>query len=66
LKVIFQYFPTSSRLLIPATGGSGGAAALPTIHEQFDEAGLAFVYRSVYPSGGAVDVAALPAVELTR
>ena len=33
-------------------------AALPTIHEQLDEAGLAFVYRSVYPSGGA-DVAAL-------
>ena len=33
-------------------------AALPTIHEQLDEAGLAFVYRSVYPSGGA-DVAAV-------
>jgi thiol-disulfide isomerase/thioredoxin len=33
-------------------------AALPTIHEQLDEAGLAFVYRSVYPSGGAGDVAA--------
>jgi thiol-disulfide isomerase/thioredoxin len=27
-------------------------AALPAIHEQLDEAGLAFVYRSVYPSGG--------------
>jgi len=27
-------------------------AALPTIHEQLDDAGLAFVYRSVYPSGG--------------
>ncbi len=34
-------------------------AALPTIHEQLDEAGLAFVYRSVYPSGGAGDVAAV-------
>ena len=34
-------------------------AALPTIHEQLDEAGLAFVYRSVYPSGGAGDVAAI-------
>ena len=33
-------------------------AALPAIHEQLDEAGLAFVYRSVYPSGGAGDVAA--------
>ncbi len=27
-------------------------AALPAIHEHLDEAGLAFVYRSVYPSGG--------------
>ena len=27
-------------------------AALPAIHEQLDEAGLAFVYRSVYPSAG--------------
>ena len=35
-------------------------AALPTIHEQLDEAGLAFVYRSIYPSGGPVDVAAIP------
>ena len=33
-------------------------AALPTIHEQLDESGLAFVYRSVYPSGGA-DLAAV-------
>ena len=33
-------------------------AALPTIHEQLEEAGLAFVYRSVYPSGGPGDVAA--------
>jgi thiol-disulfide isomerase/thioredoxin len=36
-------------------------AALPTIHEQLDEAGLAFVYRSIYPSAGPVDVAAIPA-----
>ena len=27
-------------------------AALPTIHEQLEEAGLAFVYRNAYPSGG--------------
>ena len=27
-------------------------AALPAVHEQLDEAGLSFVYRSVYPSGG--------------
>jgi thiol-disulfide isomerase/thioredoxin len=27
-------------------------AALPAIHEQLDEAGLTFVYRNVYPSGG--------------
>ena len=33
-------------------------AALPSIHEQLDEAGLAFVYRNVYPSGGLDDVAA--------
>ncbi len=32
-------------------------AALPTIHEQLDEAGLAFVYRHVYPN---TDVAAAP------
>ena len=32
-------------------------AALPSIHEQLDEAGLAFVYRNVYPSGGLDDVA---------
>ncbi|MFM7292446.1 MAG: trypsin-like peptidase domain-containing protein, partial [Planctomycetia bacterium] len=40
-------------------------AALPTVHEQLDEAGLAFVYRSVYPScgpvGGPGDVAAVSA-----
>ncbi len=34
-------------------------AALPTIHEQLDESGLSFVYRNVYPSGGAGDVAAV-------
>ena len=33
-------------------------AALPSIHEQLDEAGLAFVYRNVYPSGGLDDLAA--------
>ncbi|MFM7035828.1 MAG: trypsin-like peptidase domain-containing protein [Planctomycetia bacterium] len=41
-------------------------AALPAIHEQLDEAGLAFVYRSVYPSGGvaggAADHAAMPSM----
>jgi thiol-disulfide isomerase/thioredoxin len=31
-------------------------AALPSIHDQLDEAGLAFVFRTVYPSGG-LDVA---------
>ncbi|MEI6240835.1 MAG: trypsin-like peptidase domain-containing protein [Planctomycetia bacterium] len=30
-------------------------AALPAIHEQLDEAGLAFVYKSVYPSGAVAD-----------
>jgi S1-C subfamily serine protease len=33
-------------------------AALPTIHEQLDEAGLPFVYRAVYPSSGLDAVAA--------
>jgi len=33
-------------------------AALPAIHEQLDDAGLAFVYRAVYPSGGLDAVAA--------
>jgi len=33
-------------------------AALPSIHEQLDEAGLAFVYRNVYPSGGLDELAA--------
>ncbi|MFM7108647.1 MAG: trypsin-like peptidase domain-containing protein [Planctomycetaceae bacterium] len=32
-------------------------AALPAIHEQLEEAGLAFVYRAVYPSGGLDAVA---------
>ena len=36
-------------------------AALPTIHEQLDEAGLTFVYRSVYPSGSMGEVAAVSA-----
>ena len=30
---------------------------LPSIHEQLEEAGLAFVYRNVYPSGGPTDLA---------
>jgi thiol-disulfide isomerase/thioredoxin len=33
-------------------------AALPAIHEQLEEAGLGFVYRNVYPSGGLDAVAA--------
>jgi thiol-disulfide isomerase/thioredoxin len=33
-------------------------AALPSIHEQLEEAGLAFVYRNVYPSAGLDDLAA--------
>ena len=33
-------------------------AALPSIHDQLDEAGLAFIYRAVYPSGGLDAVAA--------
>ncbi|MFM8985173.1 MAG: trypsin-like peptidase domain-containing protein, partial [Planctomycetia bacterium] len=33
-------------------------AALPVIHEQLEEAGLGFVYRNVYPSGGLDAVAA--------
>ncbi len=44
-------------------------AALPAIHEQLEEAGLAFVYRNVYPSagldalaaGGSAHVPAMPA-----
>ena len=30
-------------------------AALPAIHEQLDESGLTFVYRSTYPSAGLAD-----------
>ena len=37
------------------TDNEGLFAALPAIHEQLDEAGLAFVYRSVYPSGAMAD-----------
>jgi len=33
-------------------------AALPSIHDHLEEAGLAFVFRSVYPSGGLDAVAA--------
>lgn len=36
-------------------------AALPSIHEQLEEAGLAFVYRNVYPSNG-LDIATGPHV----
>jgi len=32
-------------------------AALPAIHEQLEEAELAFVYRNVYPSGGLKNLA---------
>jgi hypothetical protein len=37
------------------TDNEGLFAALPAIHEQLDDAGLAFVYRSVYPSTGRAD-----------
>ena len=37
------------------TDNEGLFAALPAIHEQLDEAGLAFVYRNVYPSGTVAD-----------
>jgi len=43
------------------TDNEGLFAALPAIHEQLDEAGLAFVYKSVYPSGAVADAAG-PAV----
>jgi hypothetical protein len=43
------------------TDNEGLFAALPAIHEQLDEAGLAFVYRSVYPSGAVAEVSG-PAV----
>jgi thiol-disulfide isomerase/thioredoxin len=39
------------------TDNEGLFAALPAIHEQLDEAGLAFVYKSVYPSGSVADAA---------
>jgi len=35
-------------------------AALPSIHDQLDDAGLTFVYRTVYPSGGLEVAAAGP------
>jgi thiol-disulfide isomerase/thioredoxin len=41
------------------TDNEGLFAALPTIHEQLEEAGLAFVYRNVYPSAG-LEGAAMP------
>lgn len=37
------------------TDNEGLFAALPAIHEQLDESGLAFVYKSVYPSGAVAD-----------
>ena len=43
------------------TDNEGLFAALPAIHEQLDEAGLAFVYRSVYPSGTVAEASG-PAV----
>ena len=41
------------------TDNEGLFAALPAIHEQLEEAGLAFVYRNVYPSTG-VEASMLP------
>jgi len=43
------------------TDNEGLFAALPSIHEQLDESGLSFVYRSSYPSNA---VAALAAADL--
>jgi len=48
------------------TDDEGLFAALPAIHDQLDEAGLAFVYRSAYPSNAvaaalASDIPAMPA-----
>jgi thiol-disulfide isomerase/thioredoxin len=40
------------------TDNEGLFAALPAIHEQLDESGLAFVYRSAYPSGSVTETAA--------
>jgi thiol-disulfide isomerase/thioredoxin len=39
------------------TDNEGLFAALAAIHEQLDESGLAFVYRSIYPSTGLADAA---------
>jgi S1-C subfamily serine protease len=46
------------------TDNEGLFAALPSIHEQLDESGLSFVYRSSYPSNAVAAVAAadLPAM----
>ncbi len=46
------------------TDNEGLFAALSAIHEQLDEVGLAFVYRSAYPSGAVADAvaAAVPAM----
>jgi thiol-disulfide isomerase/thioredoxin len=48
------------------TDNEGLFAALPSIHEQLDESGLSFVYRSSYPSNAvaaavAADLPAMPA-----
>ncbi len=40
------------------TDDQGLFAALPAIHEQLDEAGLAFVYRAAYPSQVVAEAAA--------
>ncbi|RLS82528.1 MAG: hypothetical protein DWI05_03265 [Planctomycetota bacterium] len=46
------------------TDNEGLFAALPSIHEQLDESGLSFVYRSSYPSNAVAAAAAadLPAM----
>ena len=46
------------------TDNEGLFAALPSIHEQLDESGLSFVYRSAYPSNAVAAAAAadLPAM----
>ena len=48
------------------TDNEGLFAALPAIHEQLDDAGLSFVYRSAYPSNAvaaaaAADLPSMPA-----
>jgi len=57
------------------TDNEGLFAALPSIHEQLDESGLSFVYRSSYPSNAVVAAvaadlpampAAMPAVSFDR